>query len=189
MTFQDANQFSNDETFTVRQSKTVRNFNDDRPITPMRTTYRQIADRFGDEDGLPTDPNLTNQYYAAYDDFEKEDDQSPTRDKLEKEVHDQVCRSFSDHDGSFRNSRAMSASTRSTTINSLSRTIDPHKPTNPVRQSQYVPASQTVISNARRARHAAKSAADENTIILKDNPNTDAFGPMAKNRKITSLRT
>ncbi|CAF4339712.1 unnamed protein product, partial [Rotaria magnacalcarata] len=45
----------------------------------MRGTYRQIADQFGDEDGLPIDPTLTNQYYEAYNDFEKEDDFSPTR--------------------------------------------------------------------------------------------------------------
>ena len=37
----------------------------------MRATYRQIADKFGDEDGLPSDPNLTNQYYEVYNDFEK----------------------------------------------------------------------------------------------------------------------
>ena len=49
--------------------KPIRRVTDDRPITPMRGTYRQIADKFGDEDGLPIDPNLTNQYYEAFNDF------------------------------------------------------------------------------------------------------------------------
>lgn len=154
----------------------------------MRTTYRQIADRFDDEDGLPTDPTLTNQYYAAYDDFEIEDDHNPTCDQLEKEISDKVCRSFSDHDGSFQNTRPMSASTRSTTSNSLSRTIDPHKPSNANRQSKYLTTSQTMTTNARKTRHSSKSSIDEVNITLKDNPIRDAYGPLAKDRKITSLR-
>ncbi|CAF0969471.1 unnamed protein product [Adineta steineri] len=168
------NQFSNEETYTVRTNpddfktfkKPIRSLNDDRPITPMRGTYRQIADKFGDEDGLPTDPNLTNQYYEVYNDFEKEDDFSPTREKHEKEFHDQVCRSFNGQGTTLKLNRSMSASQRST-INSMSRTINPHYAPNPIRQSKYVTSSRTIANN----------------------PTHDAFGPLAKNKKISSIRT
>jgi hypothetical protein len=191
----DPHQFSNEQTYNVRTNpdrsggfnKPIRSINDDRPITPMRSTYRQIADKFGDEDGLPTDPNLTNQYYEAYNDFEKEDDQSPTREKHEKEFYDQVCRSFNGQETLLRNQRLMSASQRST-INSLSRTIDPRYPTNPIRQSKYLAPSRTIAS-ARKARPLSNTTTDDNNITLKDNPTHDAFGPLAKDRKITSLRT
>jgi hypothetical protein len=171
-----------------RSNKPVRSINDDRPITPMRGTYRQIADKLGDEDGLPTDPNLTNQYYEAYNDFEKEDDQSPTREKREKDFYDQVCRSFNGQGTTLKNQRVMSASQRST-INSLSRTIDPRYPTNPpIRQSKYITPSKTIAS-VRKQRNLSNTTVDDNNITLKDNPNHDAFGPLAKDRKITSLRT
>jgi hypothetical protein len=193
--FLDLNQYSNEETYTVRTNadrfggfnKPTRNSSDDRPITPMRGTYRQIADKFGDEDGLPSDPNLTNQYYEAYNDFEKEDDHSPTREKHEKEFYDQVCQSFNGQETRLKNQRTMSASQRST-INSLSRTIDPRYPTNQIRQSKYITPSRTIAS-PRKQRNSSNSTIDDNNITLKDNPNHDAFGPLAKDRKITSLRT
>lgn len=168
-------------------TKPIRSINDDRPITPMRATYRQIADKFGDEDGLPSDPNLTNQYYEAYNDFEKEDDHSPTREKNEQEFYDQVCSSFNGLGTPLDSQRPMSASQRST-INSLSRTINPRHPTNPIRQSKYLTPSKTIAST-RKQTTLSNSTIDDNNITLKDNPKNDAFGPLAKNRKITSLRT
>jgi hypothetical protein len=153
----------------------------------MRGTYRQIADKFDDEDGLSSDPNLTNQYYEAYNDFEKEDDHSPTREKHEKEFYDQVCLSFNGQETTLKNQRIMSASQRST-INSLSRTIDPRYPTNPIRQSKYFTPSRTIAST-KKQRNLSNSTIDDNNITLKDNPTHDAFGPLAKDRKITSLRT
>lgn len=154
----------------------------------MRTTYRQIADKFVDEDGLPTDPNLTNQYYEAYNDFENDDGHDPTREKHEKEFHDQVCRSFNDLGATLNSERIMSASQRST-INSLSRTIDPRYPTtNPIRQSKYLTSSRTVADDRKR-RTISNLTIDDNNTTLKDNPTHDAFGPLAKDRKITSLRT
>jgi recombination DNA repair RAD52 pathway protein len=185
----DPNQFSNEETYIVptnvdRFNKQIRNNNiDDRPITPMRGTYRQIADKFVDDDGLLTDPNLTNQYYEAYNDFEKEDDHSPTRDKLEKEFYDQVCRSFNGQNSTLKSQRTMSASQRST-INSLSRTIDPRYQSNPIRQSKYLTSSRTIASTRKQP-----TTIDDHNMTLKDNPTHDAFGPLAKDRKITSLRT
>ncbi|CAF3958368.1 unnamed protein product [Adineta steineri] len=190
------NQFSNEETYTVRTNpddfktfkKPIRSLNDDRPITPMRGTYRQIADKFGDEDGLPTDPNLTNQYYEVYNDFEKEDDFSPTREKHEKEFHDQVCRSFNGQGTTLKLNRSMSASQRST-INSMSRTINPHYAPNPIRQSKYVTSSRTIASGTKKKPLSSNTTIDENNITLKDNPTHDAFGPLAKNKKISSIRT
>jgi hypothetical protein len=179
---------------TVRQNpdqsggfgKPTRRVTDDRPITPMRGTYRQIAEKFGDEDGLPIDPNLTNQYYEAYNDFEKEDDFSPTREKHDKDFNDQVCRSFNGQEIQSKNQRPMSGSQHST-INSLSRTIDPRYPSNPIRQSKYITPSRTIASGTKQ-RVLANSTNDENNTTLKDNPTHDAYGPLAKDRKITSLR-
>jgi len=151
----------------------------------MRGTYRQIADKFGDEDGLPSDPNLTNQYYEVYNDFEK-DDYSPTREKHEKEFQDQVCRSFNDQETTITSQRAMSASQRST-INSMSRTIDPRYAANTTRQSRYLAPSRT-MANSIKQKSSSNTSIDANNITLKDNPTHDAFGPLAKNRKITSLR-
>ncbi len=81
----------------------------------------------------------------------------------------------------------MSASQHST-INSLSRTIDPRYPTNPIRQSKYITPSKTIAST-RKQKNLSNSTMDDNNITLKDNPTHDAFGPLAKDRKITSLRT
>ena len=192
--FVDLNQYSNEEAHPVRtnpdpfssSNRPFRNNVDDRPITPMRGTFRQIADKLIGDDGLPTDPNLTNQYYEAYDDFEVEDDHDPTRERREKEFHDQVCRSFNDLSSTSKSSRTMSASQRST-INSLSRTIDPRQQPQPMRQSKYLASSRTVAS-ARKSRTSTNSTIDDQNITLKDNPTNDAFGPVAKGRKITSLR-
>ncbi|CAF4850074.1 unnamed protein product, partial [Rotaria sp. Silwood1] len=189
-------QYSNEETYTVRThterpndfNKSIRNKNnEDRPITPMRTTYRQIAEKFGDEDGLPIDPTLTNQYYEAYDDFEKEDDYSPTRENDEKEFYDQVCRSFNGQETTQNRQRIMSAS-KNSTINSMSRTIDPRNISNQIRPSKYITSSRT-ISNSTKQKSLTNKTIDENNSTLKDNPICDAYGPLAKNRKITSLRT
>ncbi|CAF2918007.1 unnamed protein product [Rotaria sp. Silwood2] len=190
------NQYSNEETCTVRThterpndfNKSIRNKNnDDRPITPMRATYRQIADKFGDEDGLPIDPTLTNQYYEAYDDFEKEDDYSPTREHDEKEFYDQVCRSVNGQEIIPERQRIMSAS-RNSTINSMSRTIDPRNVSNQNRPSKYITSSRTIASTTKQ-KPLTNRTIDENNLTLKDNPICDAYGPLAKNRKITSLRT
>ncbi|CAF1567429.1 unnamed protein product [Rotaria magnacalcarata] len=190
------NQYTNDETYAVRSpADRLNNFNkslrtkttDDRPITPMRGTYRQIADQFGDEDGLPIDPTLTNQYYEAYNDFEKEDDFSPTREQHEKEFYEQVCRSFNGQERKNDRRRVMSAS-KSSTMNSLSRTIDERFTANQIRPSRYITSSRT-IAGATKQRTLSNRTIDENNSTLKDNPIRDAYGPLAKNRKITSLRT
>ena len=152
----------------------------------MRGTYRQIADKFGDEDGLPTDPNLTNQYYEVYNDFEKEDDFSPTREKHEKEFHDQVCRSFNGQDATLKSQRSLSASQRST--NSMSRTIDPRHVVSPARQARYLALSKTAAHATKKQRPPSSRTSDENNATLKDNPSHDAFGPLAKDKKITSIR-
>ena len=122
----------------------------------MRTTYRQIAAKFNTEDGLPMDPTLTNQYYEeACNDFEQDDDQSPTRERREREFHDQVCRSFNGTETSSKASRS-----QLTTINSMSRTIDPHHRPNPGRQSRYVASSRT-IGSGRKHKGSSKSATDD----------------------------
>ncbi|CAF4672042.1 unnamed protein product, partial [Rotaria magnacalcarata] len=79
-------------------------------------------------------PTLTNQYYEAYNDFEKEDDFSPTREQHEKEFYEQVCRSFNGQERKNDRRRVMSAS-KSSTMNSLSRTIDERFTANQIRPS------------------------------------------------------
>lgn len=193
--FLDPHQYSNEETYPVRTNpdsfnlsyRPLRNNVDDRPITPMRGTYRQIADKFVGEDGLPTDPNLTNQYYEAYNDFEIEDDQDPTRERREKEFYDQVCQSFNELSSTSKSDRSMSASQRST-INSLSRTIDPRQQPQPMRQSKYLVPSRTVASARKQRTSNNNSTSNDHNMTLKDNPINDAFGPLAKGKKITSLR-
>lgn len=131
----------------VPETTNVFRSNDDRPITPMRATYTQIAAKFNKEVGLPTDPNLTDQYYEGCYDFEQDDDQSPTREKREREFSEQIIRSFNGHEGSPKNERSLSASKRS--INSMSRTIDPRQGGgggNPTRQSRYLASSKTMTS-------------------------------------------
>ena len=139
----------NESTFVVRdrfgpQPTTVRS-NDDRPITPMRVTYTQIADKFNKDVGLPTDPTLTNQYYENFNDFEQDDDQSPTREKREREFNEQIIRSFNGHEGSPKNERPLSAS-RGSTMNSMSRTIDPRQAGNRAHQSRYLASSRTLVN-------------------------------------------
>lgn len=190
-------QLSNEEASATRTTtdrigtlnKTSRpKFSDDRPITPMRGTYRQIAERFVDEDGLPIDPNLTNQYYEAYNDFEKEDDYSPTREQNEKAFHDQVCNSFNGQQTMKQRLRVTSES-KNSTMNSMSRTIDERYAANPMRPSRYITSSRTMAGTTSKQRPLSNRTIDENNSTLKDNPICDAYGPLAKNRKITSLRT
>lgn len=141
--------YPNESTFVVRDRfaprPAVARNNDDRPITPMRVTYTQIADKFNKDVGLPTDPTLTNQYYEGCNDFEQDDDQSPTREKREREFNEQIVRSFNGHEGSPRSERPLSASQRST-MNSMSRTIDPRQGGNRAHQSRYLASSRTVTS-------------------------------------------
>ena len=203
---------SNDTTFAVRPDvprssmihKAVRSTRDDRPITPMSGSYRQIADKFGNEDGVPVDPTLTDQYYEIYNDFEQEDEHSPTREIREKEFHDQVCRSFNGNEVSIKSQRSIPGSQNST-INSMSRTIDPRYPPNPTRSSKYITSSRTMASSSKHKTSSHASVHDSTLIslplghlrrlsfaldntTLKDNPTHDAFGPLAKDKKITSLR-
>ncbi|CAF4481179.1 unnamed protein product [Rotaria magnacalcarata] len=81
----------------------------------------------------------------------------------------------------------MSAS-KSSTMNSLSRTIDERFTANQIRPSRYITSSRT-IAGATKQRTLSNRTIDENNSTLKDNPIRDAYGPLAKNRKITSLRT
>ena len=80
----------------------------------------------------------------------------------------------------------MSASQHST-INSMSRTIDPRYPATTTRQSKYLAPSRTV-ANSIKQKNISNTTLDANNITLKDNPTHDAFGPLAKDRKITSIR-
>ena len=170
----------------------------------MSGTYRQIADKFGNEDGVPVDPKLTDQYYEIYNDFEQEDDHSPTREIREKEFHDQVCRSFNGNEVSIKSQRSLPGSHNST-INSMSRTIDPRYPPKATRPSNYINSSRTIANAAEQKtssrapfhdsrftflipRHLRRLFFAVDNTTLKDNPTHDAFGPLAKDRKITSLR-
>jgi hypothetical protein len=140
---------------------------EDRPITPMRVTYKQVAEKFGDEDE-------SSNY----------DRSSPTRES---------------------NTRTMSASQRSS-MNSMSRTIDPRYGVKYQEQVKSMSPSRT-IGSASRQRASLNASTDDsksNILIkfsivryfffidsatLRDNPRQDAFGPLAKDLKIQTLRT
>jgi len=94
----------------MKQNTPFRSSGDDRPITPMRGTYKQVADKYGDEDESPYN------------------DRSPTRERE-----------------SLKNSRIMSASQRST-MNSMSRTIDPRYTVNYQQQIKNMSPSRTIGS-------------------------------------------
>jgi hypothetical protein len=106
---------------------------DDRPITPLRASYRQIADKYGDEDG--------SQY----------DDRSPTRERRSNE-------------STLKSQRTMSASQRST-MNSMSRTIDPRYAANVKTQPKYASPSRT-IGSATRQKPSLNESVDDGRFIL-----------------------
>ena len=190
--FIDSNHFVNESAYDIYTNpnrstafqQSINNNSDDRPITPMRGTYRQIAEKFGDEDGLPIDPNLTNQYYEAYNDFENEEDYSPTREQKEREFYDRVCRSFNGQETTTQDKRRRKSPTLTSTINSMSRTINPR---NPMRQSKYIAPLKT-MTDVSKQKSLSNKKFDNNSVTLKDNPSHDAYGPLAKNKKISSLR-
>jgi len=117
---------------------------DDRPITPMRTSYNRIAGQYANDD----ETSLNN------------NDQSPTRQQ-----------------------RVMSSSQRST-MNSLSRTIDARFAAKPKSDVKPMSPSQTIGSLGQKQ----KTFIDDNAGTLRDNPMKDAYGPMAKEKKIDDLR-
>jgi hypothetical protein len=53
---------------------------DTRPIAPLKKQF-QIEKDF-DEDGIPLDPQLTNEYYNNFQDFENDDDDTEGEEKL-----------------------------------------------------------------------------------------------------------
>ena len=135
----------------------------------MRATYQQVAEKYGDEDESPSD------------------DRSPTRESNER---------------SWRNTRTMSASRRST-MNSMSQTIDPRHAANHQQHTANISPART-LGSASRHRAPANASLDDGTsnfesnlsffnllgaATLRDNPRRDAFGPLAKDLKINTLRT
>lgn len=53
---------------------------DTRPIAPLKKQF-QIEKDF-DEDGIPLDPQLTNEYYNNFQDFENDDDDTEGEEKF-----------------------------------------------------------------------------------------------------------
>jgi hypothetical protein len=103
----------------------------------------------------------------------------------------------------LRDKRLLSASQRS--MNSMSRTIDPHYAANYHQETKQMSPART-IGSATRQKSSMYSSNDDgkyklyqiNKInlsnildggTLRDNPNRDAFGPKAKDLKIQNLRT
>jgi hypothetical protein len=154
-----------------RSGAPVRGNFEDRPITPLRGTYKQVADQFADEDNPQYNDNRSN-------------DRSPTRNKESKYQ------------------RTLSASQRS--INSMSQTIDPHHRANHHQELKNMSPART-LGSATRTRTSNNPSMDDgkfhlnqtnkiqlfnilDSTRLKDNPNRDAFGPMAKESKINNMR-
>ncbi len=164
----DSGQFSNEARGNNR-----RNDFEDRPITPLTRSYKQVAEEYGDDDGDDS------QYYNN-----RSNDRSPARD----------------NERTLPSQRVMSASQRST-MNSMSRTFDPRYPTKYQQQTKNISPAKTMGSMTRE-----KSSLDDGKsslyrickiksfyilvgTTLRDNPNHDAYGPMAKDIKINTLRT
>lgn len=109
--------------------KQSNDMNDQRPIRPMKSNLE--FDRAFNDDGIPSDPALTNEYYKNFNDFEI--DSSPERMHTKSTL-----------------------TNRSTTRNSMSQTIAPNRRVatagvvkNPLPTSKYV------------TRHAAHTAAQQ----------------------------
>lgn len=152
---------------------------DDRPITPMRASYGQVASQLGEGD----DSQL---------DFQSANDRSSTRGR------DSL-------NASQLSQRTLSASQRAT-MNSMSRTIDPRLAAKPKQENNFKSPSRTIGSAARQRPPAQATSEDGNylslffklnctslmfvsgSFTLKDNPNRDAYGPKAKDMKTTALR-
>ncbi|CAF2601961.1 unnamed protein product [Rotaria sp. Silwood2] len=134
---------------------------EDRPITPMRATYKQVAERFGDEDDSKYYNNQFN-------------DHSPTRERETNE-------------GTSKTRRVMSGSQRST-INSLSQTMSPNHPANFNKERKSKSPSRT-IGSATRQKPSLYTSIDDTNATLRDDPTKDAFGRFAKDAKINTLRT
>ncbi|CAF1590507.1 unnamed protein product [Adineta steineri] len=127
---------------------------DDRPITPLRSSFKQVAERYGDEDDSQYHDNRYN-------------DRSPTRD----------------NEGTLTNQRLMSASQRST-MNSMSRTIDPKYAAKPKQPTKNTSLGRTMGSMTRER----STLEDGNGTTLRDNPKNDPYGPAARDMKIHTLR-
>lgn len=97
---------------------------EDRPITPMRGSYQQVADKLGGD------------YDSGYYD-RRANNQSPPRD----------------NERTLPSQRAMSASQRSmVSMNSMSRTIDPHHASNYQQREKYVSPAKTLGGSMTRER-------------------------------------
>ena len=140
--FSDAAQFSNEVKVNNRtgaaNTASRGGSIDDRPITPMRGSYKQVAEKFIGED----DPQFYDNRY---------NDRSPTRER-------------DSYERTLTNPRAMSASQRST-MNSMSRTIDPRYAANVHQQIKNMSPSRTVGS-ATKQRASLNTSADDGKLNL-----------------------
>ncbi|CAF1063352.1 unnamed protein product [Adineta ricciae] len=126
---------------------------EDRPITPMRGSYQQVADKMGGD------------YDSGYYD-RRANNQSPSRD----------------NERTLSSQRVMSASQRS--MNSMSRTIGPHRASNYQQREKYVSPAKTLGGSMTRE----KSTLHDDGATLRDAPKNDAYGPQAREAKIHNLR-
>ncbi|CAF3419402.1 unnamed protein product [Rotaria sp. Silwood1] len=156
-------QFSNEGKFNNRTGARNTSFGgntEDRPITPMRGTYKQLAEGFDEGDSK----YYNNQF----------NDHSPTRERETNEA-------------TSKTRRAMSGSQRST-MNSLSQTMGPNHPANFNKERKSKSPSRT-IGSATRQKTSLNLPIDDTSATLRDDPTKDAFGRFAKDAKINALRT
>ncbi|CAF0986889.1 unnamed protein product [Rotaria sp. Silwood1] len=156
-------QLSNEGKFNNRTGARNTSFGgntEDRPITPMRGTYKQLAEGFDEGDSK----YYNNQF----------NDHSPTRERETNET-------------TSKTRRAMSGSQRST-MNSLSQTMGPNHPANFNKERKSKSPSRT-IGSATRQKTSLNLPIDDTSATLRDDPTKDAFGRFAKDAKINALRT
>jgi hypothetical protein len=66
---------SNNRNYSPERASYASNEYDQRPIKPLKSKIESVFD----DDGIPSDPNLTNEYYKNFEDFEQEEQSSPER--------------------------------------------------------------------------------------------------------------
>lgn len=105
---------------------------DNRPITPMRGTYKQYAEKFRPEDD------------SNYDDSNNAHNSPREREQIERSITTGRVKSGSPY----------------RTMNSMSHTIDPRRVTQANEEKQSKPLSRT-IGSATRKKTASSTLADE----------------------------
>lgn len=70
-----SNNNNNNRNYSPERVSYASNAYDQRPIKPLKSKIESVFD----DDGIPSDPQLTNEYYKNFEDFEQDEQSSPER--------------------------------------------------------------------------------------------------------------